>query len=678
MHSRTFNVLVILTFFVGLIGTAVPGQAAPPGPDPRPAPVGEDIREMEASPAKVAGSDLDVRELESEAASAASASSLSSCVLDTKIFLYLDNTIGFFVPAAFNLLAESDNSQIWVQADLSWPEGDPRPTPEITCEQAEYMMGQFDNEIYPVETDFFTTPDLHDGSSALLPLFLGLPADYYADPQGRQVVLVSNVRDQNFYDPDFPLYIAGFYTDAFEVFFDRNTMTIDAFNWEDRTGPDAERPFLYEGVFAHEYQHLLHSDSDGDEVNWINEGLSDWAEPLTGYPVPESHVEAASSNPENSLTAWQDQGGLEILTDYGLAYLFMEWMHQQYGDVFIKELFLNPANGISGVNAALAEIGADTNFADSYHEYSTALYRQGAFEFEDLAEFQVDAGHPGQRNPEAHASPGAPPWGADYVLFWGQSRIENLRFNGMQFNPTPWTSDGEVLWGNTGNLIDNFAIFEAEGGETLTFDTKYDIESGWDFGFVQVSSDGGETWTSLSNEFTTDVHNPSAHPDIIANMPGLTGHSSNLDEADDEGWVTMSFDLPENGGDPILVAFRYMTDWAFTEDGWFVDNVLLDGELVSDGSSTDPFQSLNEVLEISNEFTVQLIGERIRRGQPQYETKTILSGDFIAEWDEVRGMFSQYRWVVMTVTYDAPEGSTTYAGYDYELVSTGGKPFPKK
>jgi hypothetical protein len=46
------------------------------------------------------------------------------------------------------------------------------------------------------------------------------------------------------------------------------------------------RPFLYEGTFAHEYQHLLEHYSDPDEVNWINEGLSDWAWSLTGYAHP--------------------------------------------------------------------------------------------------------------------------------------------------------------------------------------------------------------------------------------------------------------------------------------------------------------------------------------------------------------------------------------------------------
>src|SRR5690606_41465137 len=63
--------------------------------------------------------------------------------------------------------------------------------------------------------------------------------------------------------------------------------------------------------------------------------------------------------------------------------------------------------------------------------------------------------------------------------------VSHLVFNGVPFtsNPTAWTSDGDVLYSGSGNLLDNWAIFEATGGGTLTFDTSYDIEEAWDFGF---------------------------------------------------------------------------------------------------------------------------------------------------------------------------------------------------
>ena len=38
------------------------------------------------------------------------------------------------------------------------------------------------------------------------------------------MVLVSNVEDDNYYDPTYPNYIAGFYSPSFEAYFDRNIM----------------------------------------------------------------------------------------------------------------------------------------------------------------------------------------------------------------------------------------------------------------------------------------------------------------------------------------------------------------------------------------------------------------------------------------------------------------------
>ena len=123
-------------------------------------------------------------------------------------------------------------------------------------------------------------------------------------------------------------------------------------------------------------------------------------------------------------------------------------------------------------------------------------------------------------------------------------------------------------------------------GGTLTFDTWYEIEEGYDYGFVQVSTDGGSTWISLENSYTTSWHDWPLDQDIIAQLPGLTGYSD---------WVTMSFDLSGYGGD-ILIGFRYMTDESYRLTGWCIDNVYVDSTLISDGSSMTPFMTLEDVL----------------------------------------------------------------------------------
>ncbi|HZD11067.1 MAG TPA: hypothetical protein VE553_06970, partial [Candidatus Binatia bacterium] len=160
-----------------------------------------------------------------EAAGEAAAEQLD-CVMDSKMFLALDNYNGFYFFTTFLLVAEGDGAQIWVQEDLTWPAGDPRETPEVTCEQAEYLLGEFENNIYPTEINFFGEPDFHDGTNSLLVQLGYVPEGYYDDTAGSQVILVANVRDENYYDPDYPLYIAGFYSSTLEAYFDRNTMTI--------------------------------------------------------------------------------------------------------------------------------------------------------------------------------------------------------------------------------------------------------------------------------------------------------------------------------------------------------------------------------------------------------------------------------------------------------------------
>ena len=656
MIKKLFSVLVSLAFLLMFI--PAPVSAALKLPDYRPVDAGPHLRAV--NPTREILADKPAFLVPNAPVSMAA----PDCVTATKTFLILDDDYGVYRFRAFDLYAEGPAAQIWVQADLSWPSGDPRATPSITCDQATYMLGQFENKIQPKETTFFGPPDFLDGSTSLLEAWGYVPPDYYDDAAGRQIVLVSNVRDANYYDYNYPIYIAGFYSGTLEAYFGRNTMSIDAYDWANRTGPVSARPYLYEGIFAHEYQHLLHDDYDPLEENWINEGLADWAMWLTGYGAAVGHLEDLIDMPENSLVAWGDQGDLEILADYGIAYLYQEFMYEKYGQAFIQNEFHSTLQGIESVNAVLAGLGASETFADTYHKFAAAMYTKGAFTLKDLRTFQVDVGHPGKPNPEAFATPGAPPWGADYLLVWGYESIANLKFNGYQFNPINWRSDGNALWSNTGDLIDNWAIFETTGGGTLTFDTSYNIEEAWDFGFVQVSTDGGYTWASLSNAYSTAVHDPDAHPNIIMNLPGLTGNSG--------GWVTMSYDLSAYAGQPIMIGFRYMTDWATTFDGWYIDNVYVDGTLISDGSSTDGFKSLNEVLGISNDYTVLLIGEQIRAGRPRYEVQTLISGGYAADWYSVRKMFNKYRWLVVVVIYDAPQGVTSYADYTFQVDHRGG------
>jgi immune inhibitor A len=146
---------------------------------------------------------------------------------------------------------------------------------------------------------------------------------------------------------------------------------------------------------------------------------------------------------------------------------------------------------------------------------------------------------------------------------------------------------GAYEWfGGKADLIDTTLTRSVDlTGKTsasLTFWTWYDIEEGWDFGFVQVSQDGGATWTSLDLTGMTRTHDPNAMSEIVANLPGFTGASG--------GWVMKTADLSAHAGRQIQLRFRYMTDWGTTGAGFYVDDIAVtaDGAVLFSDQEANP------------------------------------------------------------------------------------------
>lgn len=657
----------------------------------------------------------------------------------------LDDVRNTYYLKNYTLRATGDHVEVWVADDLRFPNvtmpnpltADPADTftyndcrnsdPDritVTNDQAAYLADQFDEVMYPAESEAFSVPPSRDGHKAVLPtLFPNLPSSAYKGEGDNIVVLVDNVRDTNFYDRDTQsnfTYIAGFFSAQVNDFFNRNVMTIDSYDWIHRTGADPEheptdnlctsapaRPFLYEGVFAHEYQHLLMHYEDADEVSWINEGLSDWAQTLTGYVDPskpiddidfDSHIQCIlgwlsvktdanpiprpESGPENSLTVWSDQGDDEILCDYGAAYSFMELLANRFGTDFMSALHRNDANGLAGLQEVLDEFGGG-DAADLIHEWAAMLALDSVLDDGatlnggDAADYQVATLDASINWDTVHAydTPGAPPNGSDYVrlrdggAFLSAAQIDEISFNGASVleswivDPDGHGAGDAALYSQTGDLVDQQITREVtvpNASPTLTFDARWDTEELWDFGYVQVSTDDGATWTSLPTEDTTSDHDPDAHPDVVANLPGFTG--------DSDGWQAETVDMSAYAGDTVMISFRYITDWFTFFPGFWVDNVALGGTLISDGSDIDDWTAIDPTP--VNGFTVQLIayaddGSAAWIGQLPLDENFdgSLSG---AELDAVIGTTAET--VAAIVTYDEPtESSPFYARYSLSV-----------
>lgn len=123
-----------------------------------------------------------------------------------------------------------------------------------------------------------------------------------------------------------------------------------------------------------------------------------------------------------------------------------------------------------------------------------------------------------------------------------------------------WYSDKGDNLNNTLNQE-----FTLPAGAQLTFWTWYDIELDWDYGYVEVSTDGGATWATIEGNITTNS-DPNGNNQ---EGNGITGNSG--------GWVLATFDLSAYGGQTVVLSFRYETDAVFQGLGWTVDDITING-----------------------------------------------------------------------------------------------------
>ncbi|MEH7115014.1 peptidase M6 [Neobacillus niacini] len=524
----------------------------------------------------------------------------------------------------FTLRSVGENVEIWVADNLAFPAGDPRPAHVVTQEQVDKLRNEFDSNIYPKATAFFGTPDVHDGSKSPL-AGRNVPAGYY-EGSDKVIMLVDNIQDDNYKDPTYPFFVAGFFWQTLENYIDRNIITIDTNSWETRL----ESTFF--GTTIHELQHLIHADNDGAEETWINEGMSTFSEYLGGYGHDDSSINFYLDHPENSLVNWDEhrvtKTGPETIADYGQVYLFTLYMNDKFGREFIRDLALSENQGISSVNETLKAHGSELDFTQLYQNFITALaldsdrVGDGVYNFDSINLRDLIVDKNGTKRGKTvdfekavtFEKEGVPAWGGDFKELEFQDKIRSISFDGVDFLASPWESvddptnaANKVLWGNEGDEADNAIVLEADLSEvqsaTLNFDNYLDIEEQWDFGVVQVSTDGGKTWKSLENENTRSDIVAEGYPKIKENVPGFTG---NIKE-----WQKESFDLTEYAGQKVLVSFRYLTDWGHTDGGWFIDNIEIpEIGFENDGSSTEDFKSFQELAGQYVNYTVTFINEK--------------------------------------------------------------------
>jgi hypothetical protein len=95
----------------------------------------------------------------------------------------------------------------------------------------------------------------------------------------------------------------------------------------------------------------------------------------------------------------------------------------------------------------------------------------------------------------------------------------------------------------------------------LRFHTRFDIESNWDYGQVQVSTNNGSTWIALEGQYTE----PGVGNFQPPGEPVYDGSKSN--------WVKEEISLANYISSQFKIRFRLRTDGGTNRDGWYVDDI---------------------------------------------------------------------------------------------------------
>ena len=157
----------------------------------------------------------------------------------------------------------------------------------------------------------------------------------------------------------------------------------------------------------------------------------------------------------------------------------------------------------------------------------------------------------------------------DPLLLWNITATPSLpkwEATNLSFHSSP-TSFTDSKTGNYSSsaivtmTLKNAIDLSANDHPRLNFWTKYDIETDYDYGQVEVSTNNGSSWIPLSGSYTnlgTGSFQPSGEP---------------LYDGIQSNWVNEVMDLSNYNTNQVKFKFELKTDASLVKDGWYLDDI---------------------------------------------------------------------------------------------------------
>ena len=318
----------------------------------------------------------------------------------------------------------------------------------------------------------------------------------------------------------------------------------------------------HSGVLAHELHHAVLWNADPSEETWVAEGLAEYAAHEAGFHT--GHQPALLGNPTASLVNWPVSGGRTVY--YAAGYLFFRYFASHYSQGDLRPLMTQPLDGIDGINAYLTDLGYTETFDEIFGDWTVANYLDLADGKYGYPQDEFDPPRPRRINDYEAFESSLPQYAAEYfavditrgdvtIDFEGERHASLLAVNDPEVSCW-WSNRGDSISSTLTRRLDLSGVDEA----TLEYRVWFGIEEGWDYGYLQVSTDNGKTWDIIEAPGTSP-----ANPVGNSFGPGYTGFSGR--------WLDETVDLGAYAGKQVLLRFHYVTDAALNGIGLCVDDV---------------------------------------------------------------------------------------------------------
>jgi immune inhibitor A len=428
----------------------------------------------------------------------------------------------------------------------------------------------------------------------------------------------------------------------------------------------------FAGQLAHEYQHLIHWNVNHNQDNWLNEAMSELASFLMTSLDPKStlgltNMEYFAQNPHIQLTSRPDRSKIfdrqVIYGHYGGEKLLAVYLMEQFGIQFIRDLMNNPTPGVYGIQQAVDKRIEGRGFIDVFASWLVAnLINQPALEQGQFGYQQITPFEPVQEDiktfPIQTIAARLKPFGARYYRISADQPVE-VSFSGSTmarlapFDPP----NGHYVWySNRGDetVFSLWREFDLTGVEsaTLNYQVSYDLEKDYDYGYVQVSTDGGETWSILETEYGSDEN-----PHNTALGVGYTGYSGS--------WLSESLDLSTYVGNHILLRFQVINDYTTNLFGLQIDDIEIPEIGFFDGVEDDTGNWYTQgFIRSSNFVPVEWIVWLVTNAETPKVTRIDIDSHQATEVI-IKGLGSEFQSATLVVSPTAP---VTSMELDYDIV----------